>query len=77
MHSSTRIRATCSTSPRASKMGGTFRAGCRFDAKARRFTGQPPEDCFDEFRVTVIASDVDGLEASSTFVMRRAVERGG
>jgi hypothetical protein len=48
-----------------------------FDAKARRFTGQPPAGCFDEFRVTVIASDVDGLEATSTFVMRCSVERGG
>jgi hypothetical protein len=48
-----------------------------FDAKARRFTGRPPDDCFEEVTVTVIASDVDGLEASSTFVLRCSVGRGG
>jgi AAA family ATP:ADP antiporter len=47
-----------------------------FDAKTRRFTGQPPESHFEEIKVTVIASDVDGLEATSTFVMRCSVERG-
>jgi hypothetical protein len=48
-----------------------------FDAKMRRFTGQPPEGYSEEIKVTVIASDVDGLEASSTFVMRCSVEREG
>jgi len=48
-----------------------------FDSKARRFTGQPPEGYFEEIKVTVIASDVDGLEATSTFVMRCSLERGG
>ena len=45
--------------------------------KTRRFTGRPPEGYFEEIKVTVVASDVDGLEATSTFVMRRSVERGG
>jgi hypothetical protein len=48
-----------------------------FDARTRRFTGHPPEGCFEEIKVTVVASDVDGLEATSTFVMRCSVERGG
>ncbi len=46
-----------------------------FDAKSRRFTGQPPQDFCEELRVVVVANDVDGLEASSTFVVRRAIGR--
>jgi ATP:ADP antiporter, AAA family len=57
--------------------GSRLPAWLRFDPKARRFSGRPPEDCREEFVVTVVASDVDGLEATSTFVLRRAEERGG
>jgi AAA family ATP:ADP antiporter len=57
--------------------GRQLPAWLAFDSKTRRFTGQPPESYFEEIKVTVIASDVDGLEATSTFVMRCSVERGG
>jgi AAA family ATP:ADP antiporter len=42
----------------------------RFDANARRFTGQAPATLVEELTVTVIASDVDGLEATSEFRLR-------
>jgi AAA family ATP:ADP antiporter len=46
----------------------------RFDARQRTFIGMVPVDVeFDELRVAVIASDVDGLEARTTFVVRRFV----
>ena len=46
----------------------------RFDGRQRAFVGTVPADIqIDELRVTVIASDVDGLEARSTFVVRRLV----
>jgi len=44
----------------------------RFDANARRFSGRAPETLVEELTVTVIASDVDGLEASSDFRLRAA-----
>ncbi len=47
----------------------------RFDAHARRFSGRPPDGWCEELRVTVVASDVDGLEATSTFVLRSVVVR--
>jgi AAA family ATP:ADP antiporter len=43
-----------------------------FDARSRRFTGRAPEDFVEELRVVVVANDVDGLEASSTFIVRRS-----
>jgi AAA family ATP:ADP antiporter len=43
-----------------------------FDAKSRRFTAHAPEDFVEELRVVVVANDVDGLEASSTFIVRRS-----
>ncbi len=46
----------------------------KFDPGSRRFTGEPPAGCYEELRVTVVASDVDGLEARSSFVMRCSVE---
>jgi AAA family ATP:ADP antiporter len=49
----------------------------KFDPHARRFSGLAPADYAEEITITVIASDVDGLEASSTFVMRRAYVRAG
>jgi len=44
----------------------------RFEARTRRFSGWVPAGRTDELIVTVIASDVDGLEASSEFRMRPA-----
>jgi AAA family ATP:ADP antiporter len=47
----------------------------RFDANARRFTGQAPETLVEEeITVTVIASDVDGLEATSEFRLRSSLQ---
>ena len=43
-----------------------------FDAKSRSFTGRAPEGFVEELCVVVVANDVDGLEASSTFVVRRS-----
>jgi len=48
----------------------------RFDAQRRRFTGQPPHGYYEELTVLVVASDVDGLEATSTFQVRSMVLRG-
>ncbi len=44
----------------------------RFDDRQRAFVGTVPADLkITGLRITVIASDVDGLEASATFVVRR------
>jgi AAA family ATP:ADP antiporter len=48
----------------------------RFDARRRRFAGIAPTDFCEELIVTVVASDVDGLEATSSFVIRRSTVRG-
>ena len=46
----------------------------RFDERRRAFVGTVPVDIeIDELRIAVIASDVDGLEARTTFVVRRFV----
>jgi hypothetical protein len=46
----------------------------RFDERQRAFVGKVPVDVqIDELRIAVIASDVDGLEARATFVVRRFV----
>jgi AAA family ATP:ADP antiporter len=46
----------------------------RFDGRQRAFVGSVPHDVrVTELRVVVIASDVDGLEARSTFVVRSVV----
>lgn len=42
-----------------------------FDMRHRSFTGVFPAQLTDEITVTVIASDVDGMEASSLFRIRR------
>ena len=55
---------------RAARRWPPAAAWLRFDAKQRRSSGQPPDGCYEELTVTVIASDVDGLEATSTFVVR-------
>jgi AAA family ATP:ADP antiporter len=39
----------------------------RFDARSRRFFGSPPAAWVGEFRIVVVASDVDGFEAVSSF----------
>ncbi len=48
----------------------------RFDPKSRRFSGLPPAGFVEELTVTVVASDVDGLEATSSFRLRAVVVRG-
>jgi AAA family ATP:ADP antiporter len=49
----------------------------RFDGRQRAFVGSVPHDVrVSELRVVVIASDVDGLEARSTFVVRSVVVAG-
>ncbi len=48
----------------------------RFDERRHRFEGRPPEGCTTAFTVTVVASDVDGLTASSSFELRAVVHRG-
>jgi len=50
--------------------GRPLPAWLRFDPKSRAFAGDAPEGYSEELRITVIANDVDGLEATSTFVMR-------
>lgn len=46
----------------------------RFDVRQRAFVGSVPHEMrVEELRVVVIASDVDGLEARSTFVVRSVV----
>jgi hypothetical protein len=45
----------------------------RFDGWQQTFFGTMPQRMErDELRVTVIASDLDGLKAHSTFVVRQA-----
>jgi AAA family ATP:ADP antiporter len=43
----------------------------QFDARRRAFVGTGPVSFAEELRITVIASDVDGMEARSMFVARR------
>jgi AAA family ATP:ADP antiporter len=57
--------------------GRPLPAWLRFEARSRRFTGRPPADMVEELTVTVVASDVDGLEASSSFRLRAFVTRNG
>jgi AAA family ATP:ADP antiporter len=55
--------------------GRPLPAWLRFDPKSRVFVGNAPAGCHEELRITVIANDVDGLEATSTFVMRCSVQQ--
>jgi AAA family ATP:ADP antiporter len=55
--------------------GRPLPAWLRFDPKSRRFTGLPPAGFAEELTVTVVASDVDGLEARSSFRLRVVVAR--
>ena len=46
----------------------------RFDPRQRAFVGTAPVDVtIEQLRIAVIASDVDGLEARATFIVRRFV----
>jgi AAA family ATP:ADP antiporter len=47
--------------------GRPLPAWLRFDARRRRFFGQPPVAAYEELTITVVASDVDGLEVASSF----------
>ena len=49
----------------------------RFDPKQRAFIGAPPPQVEEEWTVRVTASDVDGMEASSCFVIRLRIELAG
>jgi len=55
--------------------GRPLPAWLRFDPKSRAFAGDAPEGYSEELRITVIANDVDGLEATSTFVMRCSLQQ--
>jgi hypothetical protein len=48
----------------------------RFDVHRRMFSGVVPVEVAEELTVIVVASDVDGMEASSTFKIRRSIRRG-
>jgi ATP:ADP antiporter, AAA family len=48
----------------------------QFDARRRAFQGTCPEGYREEVTIEVVASDVDGTQAASVFVMRRAVRAG-
>ncbi len=49
----------------------------RFDMRHRAFTGVVPAEVSEEITVMVVASDVDGMEASSCFRIRRFTPFGG
>lgn len=45
----------------------------RFDPGSRTFSGIGPEEEREEIRITVTASDVDGMQATSVLVVRRVI----
>jgi AAA family ATP:ADP antiporter len=49
----------------------------RFDPKRRRFSGQAPAAFAEELTIAVVASDVDGLEVTSSFRLRAEAAGGG
>lgn len=49
----------------------------RFDMRHRTFTGVVPSEVSEELTVMVVASDVDGMEASSCFRLRRVTRFDG
>jgi AAA family ATP:ADP antiporter len=49
----------------------------QFDPRTRTFSGVGPREEREEIRITVTASDVDGMQATSVFVMRRVIRAGG
>jgi AAA family ATP:ADP antiporter len=56
--------------------GRPLPAWLRFDPRTRRFSGQPPAAFAEELTITVVASDVDGLEVASSFRLRAVTVRG-
>jgi AAA family ATP:ADP antiporter len=48
----------------------------RFDPKSRRFQGRLPAAFTEELTIAVVASDVDGLEVTSSFRLRAVVAGG-
>jgi AAA family ATP:ADP antiporter len=56
--------------------GRPLPAWLKFDPRVRRFTGEAPAQFVEDLRITVVASDVDGLEVASSFTLRAAT-RGG
>ena len=66
----TPTRATCCTCAPAARTASRCRAGCssiRADARS----SAPGPRLVEELRIAVIASDVDGMEARSVFLVRR------
>ncbi len=64
-------RATCWSCVPAAMMG-TVPHWMRFDVRLQAFVGKVPTNVeIPELRITVIACNLDGLEARSTFVARR------
>jgi AAA family ATP:ADP antiporter len=63
-----RLRACCHDGQRLPKW-------LRFDARRRTFSGVLPSAFDAELHIAVIASDVDGMEARSLFVVRRVTAR--
>jgi AAA family ATP:ADP antiporter len=45
----------------------------QFDVRSRAFVGTGPTEHCEDISITVVASDVDGMEARSCFVVRRVV----
>jgi ATP:ADP antiporter, AAA family len=50
--------------------GGSLPQWLVFDSRRRLFYGDPPTEFIEEIHIEVYASDVDGFEASGTFVIR-------
>jgi hypothetical protein len=46
----------------------------QFDTRRRAFLGVGPQEAVEEVRIEVVASDVDGMQAASFFVVRRAIQ---
>jgi AAA family ATP:ADP antiporter len=49
----------------------------QFDERSRAFVGVGPADYCEDVTITVVASDVDGMEARSCFVVRRVIRSAG
>ena len=49
----------------------------RFDARRRTFSGVGPQELREEIRIAVTASDVDGMQVTSYFMLRRTFDTDG
>ena len=49
----------------------------QFDVRSREFVGVGPADYIEDITIAVVASDVDGMEARSVFLVRRVVQSSG